>query len=72
MDLWEPAVFLLAAGVVMVGTLLLAGAVWPHRQVSQPRSSSGEGGLRPMLSLLREPGRRPQRGGEPGGGRSAG
>ncbi|GLZ53436.1 MFS transporter [Actinomycetospora sp. NBRC 106378] len=56
LDLWEPAVFLVSALAVVVGTAVLVSAVRPYRQHRLPRSASGGGGLRPMLALLREPG----------------
>jgi len=55
LDLWAPAVFLVAAGVVLLGTAVLVRGLWPSR--SEALGSADEGsreGLRAVVRLVRD------------------
>ncbi|GLZ48260.1 hypothetical protein Acsp06_44450 [Actinomycetospora sp. NBRC 106375] len=55
LDLWPPALFLLAAGTVVAGTAVLTRALWSRRSCPLPGSGAAVG-LRAVISLLRHPG----------------
>jgi Na+/melibiose symporter-like transporter len=55
LDLWAPAVFLVAAGAVAIGTAALLAGLWSsRREPLAGASGTSSGGLRVVLQLVRD------------------
>jgi Na+/melibiose symporter-like transporter len=54
LDLWVPAVFLVAAGAVALGTAVLVRVLWCHRHQVLTGAGESSTGLRSVIGLLRD------------------
>jgi MFS family permease len=54
LDLWVPAVFLVAAGAVALGTAVLVRVLWFHRRQVLTEAGESSTGLRSIIGLLRD------------------
>ncbi|MDD7939857.1 hypothetical protein PHK61_15665 [Actinomycetospora lutea] len=64
LDLWAPAVFLVAAGAVAIGTVALLAGLWSSRREPLAGAAPSSGGLRAVVRLA-GPGGRRRPGGDP-------
>lgn len=54
LDLWAPAVFLVAAGAVAIGTVALLVGLWSSRREPLAGAAASPGGLRAVVRLMRD------------------